>query len=252
MSSQHSFPFWRICLTKKNIGTRLASSVPNAGHLWLISNLDQKRTESIADHATTLSLQPDVTDVGMSSEQVQNEMAIFSKLCISDPKMCTISFSGMKKMEYKTRQWHEKCFVCCTCKNPIGTKSFIPKEHDIYCAKCYEDKFATKCIKCNKVNFILFFFWEYQGKWKMFSLQSIWGDRQNQGKSFKTLTVVVRESIFTNAICFELDTYLCTYVHRCIEYIRVEYKNVLVAVNTTFQYVKSKCDVAFLSWWPIQ
>jgi len=59
--------------------------------------------------------------------------------------------AGMKKMEYKTRQWHEKCFVCCTCKNPIGTKSFIPKEHDIYCAKCYEDKFATKCIKCNKV-----------------------------------------------------------------------------------------------------
>ena len=60
-------------------------------------------------------------------------------------------FAGMKKMEYKTRQWHEKCFVCCTCHNPIGTKSFIPKEHDIYCAKCYEDKFATKCIKCNKV-----------------------------------------------------------------------------------------------------
>ena len=58
---------------------------------------------------------------------------------------------GMKKMEYKTRQWHEKCFVCCTCKNPIGTKSFIPKEHDIYCAKCYEEKFATKCIKCSKV-----------------------------------------------------------------------------------------------------
>ena len=58
----------------------------------------------------------------------------------------------MKKMEYKTRQWHEKCFVCCTCKNPIGTKSFIPKEHDIYCAKCYEDKFATKCIKCKKVS----------------------------------------------------------------------------------------------------
>lgn len=54
-------------------------------------------------------------------------------------------------MEYKTRQWHEKCFVCCTCKNPIGTKSFIPKEHDIYCAKCYEEKFATKCIKCSKV-----------------------------------------------------------------------------------------------------
>ncbi len=61
-------------------------------------------------------------------------------------------FLGMKKMEYKTRQWHEKCFLCNVCKNPIGTKSFIPKEHDIYCAKCYEDKFATKCTKCSKVN----------------------------------------------------------------------------------------------------
>merc|ERR1719234_1403143 len=59
--------------------------------------------------------------------------------------------AGMKKMEYKTRQWHEKCFTCCVCTNPIGTKSFIPKEHDIYCAKCYEEKFATKCIKCSKV-----------------------------------------------------------------------------------------------------
>ena len=59
--------------------------------------------------------------------------------------------AGMKKMEYKTRQWHEKCFVCCVCTNPIGTKSFIPKENDIYCTACYEDKFATKCVKCIKV-----------------------------------------------------------------------------------------------------
>merc|ERR1712110_319916 len=47
--------------------------------------------------------------------------------------------------------WHEKCFVCCVCNNTIGTKSFIPKENEIYCTACYEDKFATKCIKCNKV-----------------------------------------------------------------------------------------------------
>ena len=59
--------------------------------------------------------------------------------------------AGMKKMEYKTRQWHERCFVCCVCSNPIGTKSFIPKENDIYCTSCYEDKFATKCVKCGKV-----------------------------------------------------------------------------------------------------
>lgn len=34
-------------------------------------------------------------------------------------------FTGTKKMEYKTRQWHEKCFSCCVCKNPIGTKSYV-------------------------------------------------------------------------------------------------------------------------------
>ncbi|CAD1470321.1 unnamed protein product [Heterotrigona itama] len=54
-------------------------------------------------------------------------------------------------MEYKTRQWHEKCFCCVVCKNPIGTKSFIPREQEIYCAACYEDKFATRCVKCNKI-----------------------------------------------------------------------------------------------------
>ncbi|CAG0885008.1 unnamed protein product [Cyprideis torosa] len=59
--------------------------------------------------------------------------------------------AGMKKMEYKTRQWHEKCFCCCVCKTPIGTKSFIPREQEIYCTGCYEEKFATRCIKCNKI-----------------------------------------------------------------------------------------------------
>lgn len=55
-------------------------------------------------------------------------------------------------MEYKTRQWHENCFCCCVCKMAIGTKSFIPREQEIYCAGCYEEKFATRCIKCNKVS----------------------------------------------------------------------------------------------------
>jgi len=54
-------------------------------------------------------------------------------------------------MEYKTRQWHEKCFSCVVCKTPIGTKSFIPREQEIYCGGCYEDKFATRCVKCNKI-----------------------------------------------------------------------------------------------------
>jgi len=59
--------------------------------------------------------------------------------------------AGTKKMEYKGRQWHEKCFSCCVCKSTIGTKSFIPRENDIYCTNCYEEKFATRCIKCDKI-----------------------------------------------------------------------------------------------------
>ncbi|XP_046438332.1 uncharacterized protein LOC124189880 isoform X1 [Daphnia pulex] len=59
--------------------------------------------------------------------------------------------AGTKKMEYKSRQWHEKCFSCFVCKTPIGTKSFIPREQDIYCSGCYEEKFATRCVKCTKI-----------------------------------------------------------------------------------------------------
>uniref|UniRef100_A0A0N4ZNF6 Non-specific serine/threonine protein kinase n=1 Tax=Parastrongyloides trichosuri TaxID=131310 RepID=A0A0N4ZNF6_PARTI len=59
--------------------------------------------------------------------------------------------AGMKKMEYKGKKWHEKCFCCLECKVPIGTKSFIPKNEEVYCATCYEDKFATKCKSCKKV-----------------------------------------------------------------------------------------------------
>lgn len=65
---------------------------------------------------------------------------------------CTEVFkAGTKKMEYKGRQWHEKCFACVVCKTSIGTKSFIPRENDIYCTGCYEEKYATRCVKCNKI-----------------------------------------------------------------------------------------------------
>ena len=39
-----------------------------------------------------------------------------------------------KKMEYKTRQWHEKCFSCCVCKVPIGPLDqvfYSPRTRDL-------------------------------------------------------------------------------------------------------------------------
>ncbi|XP_023244352.1 four and a half LIM domains protein 2-like [Centruroides sculpturatus] len=59
--------------------------------------------------------------------------------------------AGTRKMEYKDKQWHENCFYCVVCTNPIGTKNFIPKDNDIYCMTCYERKFTIYCIKCNQV-----------------------------------------------------------------------------------------------------
>ncbi|XP_067132028.1 four and a half LIM domains protein 2-like isoform X2 [Centruroides vittatus] len=59
--------------------------------------------------------------------------------------------AGTKKMEYKGKQWHEKCFCCIECNNPIGTKSFIPRDSDIFCTTCYEQKFSTRCVKCNQI-----------------------------------------------------------------------------------------------------
>ena len=56
--------------------------------------------------------------------------------------------SGMKKFEYKGKQWHEECFCCMECKEPIRNKSFIPRDEQVVCVPCYEDKYAQRCTKC--------------------------------------------------------------------------------------------------------
>ncbi|NXA11817.1 FHL2 protein, partial [Sapayoa aenigma] len=58
---------------------------------------------------------------------------------------------GTRKMEYKGNSWHETCFICYHCQQPIGTKSFIPKDHQNFCVPCYEKQFAMQCVQCKKV-----------------------------------------------------------------------------------------------------
>ncbi|XP_026989145.2 four and a half LIM domains protein 2b isoform X2 [Tachysurus fulvidraco] len=57
---------------------------------------------------------------------------------------------GSRKMEHKGNSWHEKCFSCQRCQQPIGTKSFIPKDDRNYCVPCYEKQFALQCVQCKK------------------------------------------------------------------------------------------------------
>ncbi|XP_055888823.1 prickle planar cell polarity protein 3-A-like isoform X2 [Biomphalaria glabrata] len=58
---------------------------------------------------------------------------------------------GMKKFEYKGKQWHDWCFVCSECNQPIGNKSFIPRDERVICVPCYESKYAQRCSKCGDV-----------------------------------------------------------------------------------------------------
>ncbi|KAL4676058.1 hypothetical protein H8959_010203, partial [Pygathrix nigripes] len=58
---------------------------------------------------------------------------------------------GSRKMEFKGNCWHETCFVCENCRQPIGTKPLISKESGNYCVPCFEKEFAHYCNFCKKV-----------------------------------------------------------------------------------------------------
>ncbi|XP_042303098.1 four and a half LIM domains protein 5 isoform X2 [Sceloporus undulatus] len=58
---------------------------------------------------------------------------------------------GSRKMEFKGNFWHEACFVCQHCRQPLGTKPLITKDDDNYCVPCFEKQFAQHCYSCKKV-----------------------------------------------------------------------------------------------------
>lgn len=59
---------------------------------------------------------------------------------------------GSKNVEYKHKVWHEECFICFECKQPIRTQSFLTKGDDMYCTACHEKKFAKNCFRCKEVS----------------------------------------------------------------------------------------------------
>lgn len=66
-------------------------------------------------------------------------------------KLLSSLMPGSRKMEYKGNSWHETCFLCHRCQQPIGTKSFIPKDAGYFCVPCFEKQFAYQCCACKKV-----------------------------------------------------------------------------------------------------
>jgi len=61
------------------------------------------------------------------------------------------AIEGMKKYEFKGKQFHEECFCCKVCRQPIGVKTFIPRDQEAVCVPCYEEQYAQRCVKCNGV-----------------------------------------------------------------------------------------------------
>jgi len=60
--------------------------------------------------------------------------------------------AGMKKYEFKGKSFHEECFCCKVCRQPIGVKTFIPRDQEAVCVACYEEQYAQRCVKCNGVS----------------------------------------------------------------------------------------------------
>lgn len=59
--------------------------------------------------------------------------------------------AGSRKLEYGGQTWHEHCFLCSGCEQPLGSRSFVPDKGAHYCVPCYENKFAPRCARCSKV-----------------------------------------------------------------------------------------------------
>lgn len=58
---------------------------------------------------------------------------------------------GEKKVGYQNETYHEECFACSRCKNPIGAEQFINKEDKRYCQPCFNKFIAKVCFKCEEV-----------------------------------------------------------------------------------------------------
>ncbi|XP_039261106.1 four and a half LIM domains protein 2-like [Styela clava] len=55
-----------------------------------------------------------------------------------------------RDVTYKDQHYHELCFTCSVCDNPLADTSFTNRDGKFVCVSCYDDKFAPKCHECGK------------------------------------------------------------------------------------------------------
>ena len=70
-------------------------------------------------------------------------------------RQCPV-FAGMKKFEYEGRKWHEECFQCDECHQPIRDQKFAPENERVICVVCYEKAYAPRCHNCKGVSLFVY------------------------------------------------------------------------------------------------
>ena len=55
-----------------------------------------------------------------------------------------------QRMTALNKSYHPECFVCRSCKTPLGTNPFHNVENQPYCHDCFVAKFAKVCARCKK------------------------------------------------------------------------------------------------------
>jgi len=57
---------------------------------------------------------------------------------------------GSKKVEYQGGIFHDKCFTCKLCRDPIGRQPFVNRNNELYCQVCFENSIAERCYVCQQ------------------------------------------------------------------------------------------------------
>ena len=113
---------------------------------------------------------------------------------------------------FQSKQWHEDCFKCTECQAPIGTTPFIPYQDQPYCTPCYENKFAFKCAKCNKVSVLQ----------NMFFNASSWFNRTIWQSTISIIVGMATIQTTTPQLYQSIDQIIlwtlfkCMLVHKCV------------------------------------
>ena len=51
---------------------------------------------------------------------------------------------------YKGTPWHRECFTCTGCNKVLVGEKFTSRDEKPYCADCFAQQFAKKCIRCTQ------------------------------------------------------------------------------------------------------